>query len=86
MHYRVLADFWCYQSIIVEIKAIKQLTPIEEAQLLNYLKATGCPVGLLINFGSHKLEWKRFANTKIGVHSRPFAVKSVGEEHRGAAS
>ena len=54
----------------MEIKAIKQLTPIEEAQLLNYLKATGCPVGLLINFGSHKLEWKRFANTKIGVHSR----------------
>jgi GxxExxY protein len=41
------------------------LTPAEEAQLLNQLKATGCPLGLLINFGhSQKLEWKRMAYTK----------------------
>jgi GxxExxY protein len=58
------ADFLCFNSIIVEIKAIKRLTEIEEAQILNYLKATGLPLGILINFGSTKLEWKRFVLTK----------------------
>jgi len=56
-----VADFIAYNQIIVEIKALNQLTSLEEAQLLNYLKATGMKVGVLINFGSHgKLEWKRF--------------------------
>ena len=59
-----MADFLCYDRIIVEIKAIKAITEIEEAQLLNYLKATNLPLGLIINFGSKKLEWKRYANTK----------------------
>jgi GxxExxY protein len=58
------ADFLCFNSIIVEIKAIKRLTEIEDAQILNYLKATCLPLGILINFGSTKLEWKRFAFTK----------------------
>ena len=54
------ADQICYEQIVVEIKAIDRLTSREEAQLLNYLKATGLRVGLLINFGSGaKLEWKR---------------------------
>ena len=57
-------DFLCFNSVIVEIKAIKRLTEIEEAQILNYLKASGMPIGILINFGSSKLEWKRYANTK----------------------
>jgi GxxExxY protein len=48
----------------VEIKAIKQITETEEAQILNYLKATGCPVGMLINFGKPQLEWARYANTR----------------------
>lgn len=52
-------DFVCYDQVIVEIKALKGLTTIEQAQLLNYLKATGKPVGLLLNFGAPKLEWKR---------------------------
>lgn len=65
-----MADFVCFDNIIVEIKAIKQITGIEEAQLLNYLKATGLPLGLLMNFGSAKLEWKRYVNTKkpLGNH------------------
>ncbi len=45
--------------LIVELKAVKSLTPEHEAQLLNYLKATGIKVGLLVNFGKPKLEWKR---------------------------
>lgn len=54
-------DFVCFDKIIVEIKALERLTNIETSQLLNYLKATGLKVGLLINFGSKgKLEWKRF--------------------------
>lgn len=61
-----IPDFIFYEQVIVEIKAIKQLTSIEEAQLLNYLKATEKPIGILINFGSPKLEWKRMVLT----HSR----------------
>lgn len=56
-----MADFVCYEQIIVELKALDQLSSREEAQLLNYLKATQLRVGLLINFGRlGSLEWKRF--------------------------
>ena len=53
-------DFVCYNEVIVEIKAISSLTGVEEAQLINYLKATRLNVGLLINFGARSLEHKRF--------------------------
>ena len=59
-----IPDFICYDQIVVEIKAIKTLTTIEQAQLLNYLKATKKPVGLLLNFGAPKLEWKRMVLTQ----------------------
>jgi GxxExxY protein len=56
-----VADLICYDQIIVELKALDQLSGREEAQLLNYLKPTRLRLGLLINFGSSsKLEWKRF--------------------------
>jgi GxxExxY protein len=56
-----VADVLCYGKIIVELKALDQLSSKEEAQLLNYLKATGFRTGLLINFGrTGKLEWKKF--------------------------
>ena len=58
-----IADLVCFDQIIVELKALERLSGKEESQILNYLKATGLRVGLLINFGSHgKLEWKRFVN------------------------
>lgn len=56
---RYKPDFVIEDKIVVELKALPLITGIEEAQLLNYLKATGLGTGLLINFGSTSLEWKR---------------------------
>ena len=53
------ADFVCYQNIIVELKAVSELTSIHKAQLFNYLKATGYKLGLLINFGEEKVKFER---------------------------
>jgi GxxExxY protein len=53
------ADFLCYDNIIVEIKAVKKLDNQHLAQIMNYLAATKCKLGLLINFGSPSLEYKR---------------------------
>lgn len=53
-------DFVCFDEIIVEIKAISAVSGIEEAQVINYLKAADLKVGLLINFGNKSLEHKRF--------------------------
>lgn len=58
------ADFICYHKIIVELKAVKELDNIHEAQVFNYLKATGFKLGLLINFGEHSLEYKRIVKEK----------------------
>ena len=55
------ADLVCYEQILVELKALHPLTSKEEAQILNSLKPSQMPVGLVINFGSTgKLERKRF--------------------------
>jgi GxxExxY protein len=60
-----IADYVGFGKIIAEFKCIPKLTRIEEAQIINYLKATGMEVGLLINFGSKgKLEWKRYVFSK----------------------
>ena len=53
------ADFICYDKIIVETKAINELIGKHESQVINYLKATNCKLGLLINFGTESLEYKR---------------------------
>ncbi len=58
------ADLFVDEKVIVELKAVKAIAPEHQAQTINYLKATGIEVGLLINFGSSKLEYKRFTRTK----------------------
>ena len=55
-----IPDFVCYEKIIVELKAVSDLTDEHRAQVHNYLKATGHRLGLLVNFGSHqKLQYER---------------------------
>jgi GxxExxY protein len=56
-----VADLICLEAVLVELKAMDRLSGKEEAQILNYLKATGLRVGLIINFGDPgRLDWKRF--------------------------
>ncbi|HXD33541.1 MAG TPA: GxxExxY protein [Pyrinomonadaceae bacterium] len=57
-------DFICYETVVVELKALAHLSGTEEAQVINYLKATGLEVGLLLNFGTRSLYHRRFAFTQ----------------------
>jgi GxxExxY protein len=57
-------DFMCYDEIVVEIKAMNQCGPIEEAQIFNAIKSAKKKVGVLINFGELSLFSKRFIYTK----------------------
>ena len=54
------ADFLVARRVIVELKAAKGLSEVDEAQVINYLKASGIRVGLLFNFGERSLAYRRF--------------------------
>jgi GxxExxY protein len=56
---KYIADFVCYDKIILELKALDKLSGIHEAQLLNYLKASGLHLGIVVNFGDLRLVYKR---------------------------
>src|SRR5262245_6872874 len=53
------ADFVCYEGVIVELKAIRAIGPVEEAQVINYLKAANLQRALILNFGNNSLHFKR---------------------------
>lgn len=57
-----MADFICFHTIIVELKALPETSGREKSQVLNYLKATGMNRALLLNFGREKLEYIRLVN------------------------
>jgi GxxExxY protein len=59
------ADFLCFDAVVVELKTVRALGSPEEAQIINYLRATGYQIGLLLNFGTLRLEHKRFVQTSI---------------------
>ncbi len=56
-HY--VADFICSENVILELKAVNELSSAHIGQVLNYLKAADKKVGLLVNFGTQSLEYKR---------------------------
>lgn len=58
-------DFLCCENILIELKALAHLSSVEDAQVINYLKASGYQRALLINFGSTSLQHKRFARSQI---------------------
>lgn len=66
---RFIPDFFCFGKIIVELKAVSDLTGEHHSQVYNYLKASGMKLGLLINFGKTSLDYKRI----------PCTIKFLGE-------
>jgi GxxExxY protein len=59
-----IADIVVDNTIILELKSVRELNPVMFAQVINYLKLSKLPVGLLINFHNIRVEWKRFVNTR----------------------
>ena len=63
---RYVPDLFVFDALVVELKAVTQLLPEHEAQLINYMRITKQPVGYLLNFGSKGgLEWKRFILSEL---------------------
>ena len=87
LHTGYRADFLCYGTTVVELKAIERMAAREEAQLLNYLKASGKEKGLLLNFGGSSLEYKRMvraANLRESDETTSHSTKSPNNGDQGA--
>jgi GxxExxY protein len=83
---KYVADLIVENLVIVELKCCKILLPDHQAQLINYLKASGMPVGLLVNFGNQKLEYKRlhhpdqFVDTEtVKEENLPFLLSRLND-------
>ena len=71
------ADFVCYSSVVVELKALPCLGGVERSQIINYLRATSYEVGLLLNFGGDSLEYERYTLSAIR------ATRAASKQQRG---
>ena len=71
LHTCYRADFICFGKVVAEIKVLARLSATAEAQVINYLKATGHEVGLLLNFGAKSLEYRRFVFSKSAKAAQP---------------
>jgi GxxExxY protein len=56
-------DFICFDNVVVELKALARIGGIEQSQVINYLKVTGHEIGLLLNFGTRSLDYRRLVLT-----------------------
>ncbi len=68
-------DFVVAKLVVVELKAVATLAPVYEQQLIAYLAASGLPVGLLINFGASRLEYRRLFPPKAVQASAAFKAR-----------
>ena len=73
------ADFICFETVLVETKAISQLTGVDRAQVINALKATGLKRGLLLNFGAPSLQYERLAFDPASSSNLRKSAKSADE-------
>lgn len=74
---RYNADLVVNQTVIVELKCCDKLISEHQAQVFNYLKVSGLPIGLLVNFRRRKLEWKRLQNNEEYFEGEEIAEKWV---------
>ena len=65
------ADFLCHGGVLVELKAVQRLAWSDEAQVINYLKASGLEIALLFNFGTLNLQYRRLIFTHPASASSP---------------
>ena len=56
-----IADLVVDNKVVLELKSVQGFNPVMEAQIINYLRLSKCPVGYLLNFNGLRVEWKRFA-------------------------
>jgi GxxExxY protein len=75
------ADFICFDRIVIEVKALRAIAPEHRAQLVNYLRATGMKLGLLVNFGAASgVEIERIARSRTpSARSAYSAVPNLAE-------
>jgi GxxExxY protein len=76
LHATFRLDFVCFESVIVELKALKNVSPSDDAQCINYLKATGLGRCLLVNFGAPRLEFKRLVLSNRDYHNSKATLDS----------
>jgi GxxExxY protein len=73
---KYIADFICYDKIVIELKAVSSISSEHKAQIINYLKATNMELGIIINFGESSLKHDRL----IREHSRNSMLKKEEED------